>query len=120
MSTPDETGGEPLEPLWMLAANVVEWRRRGEGGQGQRPGTKTFKGGAKVYVHEFRDGRDVCMVVGRPRTARRYVEGYVHTRHLHTFRPKLVRGPAVLRAERWPDWHHPRPCLRRECLNPGR
>lgn len=41
---------EPLEPVWAIAANVVLWRRYGEGGQGQRPGTKRFTGGSKVYV----------------------------------------------------------------------
>ncbi|MFD7260181.1 hypothetical protein [Streptomyces sp. NPDC059874] len=103
MSTPDEPDEPdgPLEPLWMLVANVVEWRRCGEGGQGQRPGTKTFKGGAKLYVCDLVEGRDVCRVVGRPRNSRRYVHGYVHARHLHTFRPKFVRSPAVLRAAEW-------------------
>ncbi|MFC9293491.1 hypothetical protein ACFTWH_27140 [Streptomyces sp. NPDC057011] len=149
MSAEDEPD-EPLEPAWMLVANVVEWRRCGEGGQGQRPGTKTFKGGAKVYVHDVVDG-DYCMVVGRPRNARRHVSAYVHARHLHTFRTKFVRSPAVLRAAewsrfcgesaeadaaqsalfmerhardlrsaRWLDWHHPEPCLCHECLNPDR
>ncbi|MBT2479379.1 hypothetical protein [Streptomyces sp. ISL-94] len=106
MSTPDEPDEpddppEPPEPLWILAANVVRWRRWGEGGQGLRPGTKTFKGGAKVHVFDTLDGGDFCMVVGRPRQTRRYVWEYVHTRHLHTFRPKLVRSPAVLRAAEW-------------------
>ncbi|MFE2549687.1 hypothetical protein ACFXGI_14220 [Streptomyces sp. NPDC059355] len=92
---------DPLEPLWMLAANVVRWRRLGEGGQVLRPGTKTFAGGARVYVFDMPDGGDHCLVVGRPRHTRRSVQAYVHTRHLHTFRPKLVRSPAVLRAAGW-------------------
>ncbi|MFF3623792.1 hypothetical protein [Streptomyces sp. NPDC002467] len=106
MSTPTEPDEpdeppQPPEPCWMLVANVVEWRRCGEGGQGQRPGTKTFKGGAKLYVYGFADGRDVCKVVGRPRNSPRYVEAHVHTRHLHTFRPKFVRSPVVLRTTEW-------------------
>ncbi|MFJ4777382.1 hypothetical protein [Streptomyces sp. NPDC088762] len=144
MSAPEDPD-EPLEPLWMLTANVVLWRRWGEGGQGLRPGTKTFRGGARVHVFGIVDGED-CLVVGRPRHAGRYVSGYVHIRHLHTFRPKLVRSPAVLRAaewsgfwgpeaadaaaeaaprlerrawelrsERWPHWPHPEPCLCHEC-----
>ncbi|WP_327279106.1 MULTISPECIES: hypothetical protein [unclassified Streptomyces] len=100
MSAPPEPGGPP-EPLWVLAANVVQWRRWGEDGQALRPGTKTFPGGAKVYVFDVVDGLDQCMVVGRPRHTRRHVQGYVHTRHLHAFRPKLVRSPAVLRAAGW-------------------
>ncbi|MFE2142104.1 hypothetical protein ACFXA3_10195 [Streptomyces sp. NPDC059456] len=100
MSTPDGAEEAP-GPLWMLAANVVQWRRGGEGGQGLRPGTKTFAGGARVHVFDTLDGGDVCLVVGRPRHTRRQVSQYVHTRHLHTFRPKLVHGPAVLRAAGW-------------------
>lgn len=42
--------GTPLEPLWLIAANVVRWRRYGVGGQELRPGTKSYRAGAKVYV----------------------------------------------------------------------
>ncbi|MEU6862075.1 hypothetical protein ABZ924_02165 [Streptomyces sp. NPDC046876] len=139
-----EAQEQGLEPLWMVVANVVQWRRYGEGGQGQRPGTKSFKGGSRVYVQESVDGAENCMVIGRPRHTRRYVAAFVSTRHLHTFRPKLVRSPAVLRTAewsgfpdgaaaaraaavyerkarelrtwRWADWHHPEPCLCHECL----
>ncbi|MFE9562937.1 hypothetical protein ACFYM0_17735 [Streptomyces sp. NPDC006487] len=88
---------EPLEPLWMLAANVVLWRRHGEGGQGQRPGTRMFKGGSKVYVHYRTSGWEECQVIGRPRHGRPYRLAFVATRHLYGFRPRLVRSPAVLR-----------------------
>nr|WSW62411.1 hypothetical protein OG513_29650 [Streptomyces sp. NBC_00998] len=106
MSTSGEPGArdgpeDPLEPLWMLAANVVQWRRLGEDGRDLRPGTKTFAGGARVYVFDMPDGWDCCLVVGRPRHTRRSVQAYVHTRHLHAFRPKLVRSPAVLRTAGW-------------------
>ncbi|MCP3757329.1 hypothetical protein [Streptomyces sp. TBY4] len=134
--------GEPVEPFWMIAANVVLWRRYGEGGQGQRPGTKMFKGGSKVYVGTTRGGLRDCEVVGRPRHGRGYRQSYVSTRHLHTFRPVLVRSPVLLRFEMgyldeeyaqdiavlleryawelrsgaWPDWPHPEPCHCHECL----
>ncbi|MFD9335559.1 hypothetical protein ACFWBF_14310 [Streptomyces sp. NPDC060028] len=136
---------EPLEPLWTIAANVVQWRRHGEGGQGQRPGTKTFKGGAKVYVCGWSGGQEYCSVAGRTRQSPRFVNAIVPARHLHTFRPRLVRSPALLRtigfswigdeeeavagaarlernartyrAERWPDRPHPEPCLCHECLS---
>ncbi|MDD9379489.1 hypothetical protein M8Z33_23105 [Streptomyces sp. ZAF1911] len=135
---------EPLEPLWMLAANVVLWRRYGEGGQGQRPGTKMFKGGSKVYLHDRVSSAEECQVVGRPRDYPGYRGAYVATRHLHGFRATLVRSPAVLRIagfsrfrdeadaremavflERrawelrscaWPHWPHPEPCHCHECL----
>lgn len=38
------TGGAekpPPESGWLIAANVVRWRRYGEGGQELRPGTKS-------------------------------------------------------------------------------
>ncbi|MCX5295223.1 hypothetical protein OG898_01775 [Streptomyces sp. NBC_00193] len=88
---------EPVEPVRMLAANVVLWRRHGEGGQGQRPGTKMFKGGSKVYVHDLVSGWEGCQVIGRPRHGRGYRSAYLAIRHLHSFRPVLVRSPAVLR-----------------------
>ncbi|WP_327303928.1 hypothetical protein OG730_10105 [Streptomyces sp. NBC_01298] len=143
MTGPQERD-EPVEPFWMLAANVVLWRRYGEGGQGQRPGTKMFKGGSKVYVGTTHNGVQDCEVVGRPRHGRGYRWSYVATRHLYGFRPILVRSPAVLRVadggfcdeayardlsvllERrawelrsgaWPDWPHPEPCHCHECLS---
>lgn len=146
MSAPaeGEEPSEPVEPFWMLAANVVLWRRYGEGGQGQRPGTKMFKGGSKVYVDDLRLGREDCEVVARPRHGRGYCSAYVAIRHLHGFRPVLVRSPAVLRIAEgsfftdeaeaqdyavfmehrawelrsgaWPYWPHPEPCHCHECL----
>ncbi len=47
------TGGAekaPLESGWLIAANVVRWRRYGEGGQELRPGTKSYRGGSKMHV----------------------------------------------------------------------
>ncbi|MFD6889201.1 hypothetical protein [Streptomyces sp. NPDC059957] len=146
MSTPAGDGepAEPLEPVWMPAANVVLWRRYGEGGQGQRPGTRMFKGGAKVYVHDLVSGWEGCQIVGRPRHGRGYRCAYLAIRHLHGFRPVLVRSPAVLRIAEgsvfsdkedaedcavlmeyraWdlrsgagPYWPHPEPCHCHECL----
>ncbi|MFJ8013230.1 hypothetical protein [Streptomyces sp. NPDC096339] len=141
MSTPEESP----EPSWVIAANVVRWRRYGEGGQGQRPGTKMFEGGSKVYL--LSGWREQCPVVGRPRRTRRYVEAWASVRDLHTFRPYLARGPALLRTvdergfmhreaaadaaaylerpaweprtESWPDWPHPEPCHCHECLTLG-
>ncbi|MEE1772850.1 hypothetical protein PUR34_33000 [Streptomyces sp. JV185] len=40
----------PPEPVWLVAANVVLWRRYGEPGQELRTGTKAYRSGAKVYV----------------------------------------------------------------------
>ncbi|MGW7452379.1 hypothetical protein [Streptomyces sp. NPDC054787] len=135
---------EPLEPVWAIAANVVLWRRYGEGGQGQRPGTKRFKGGSSVYVRSWTGERTRCTVAGRPRGTSRYAEAYVATRDLHGFRPRLVHSPTLIalvtaspfedrdqaaamaaelerhawehRSGAWPDVPHPEPCLCHECL----
>ncbi|MEU7386672.1 hypothetical protein [Streptomyces tanashiensis] len=86
------------EPVWLVAANVVAWRRCGVGGQELRPGTKCFKGGAKVYVVNayWGPGGDRVTVVGRERHTSRWIVIDTATRHLHGFRPKLVHTPRVL------------------------
>lgn len=88
----------PQQPLWFVAANVVAWRRCGVGGQELRPGTKFFKGGAKVYVTDvyWGPGGDRVTVIGRERHTGRWIVIDTATRHLHGFRPKLVHTPRVL------------------------
>lgn len=86
------------EPVWLVAANVVAWRRCGPGGQELRPGTKSFKGGAKVYVSGvyLGTGGERLTAIGRERHSGRWIVINTATRHLHTFRPKLVHTPRVL------------------------
>lgn len=86
------------EPFWVVAANVVAWRRCGVGGQELRPGTKSFKGGSKVYVADayWGPGGDRITVVGRERHTGRWIVIDTATRHLYGFRPKLVHTPRVL------------------------
>ncbi|WP_329619894.1 hypothetical protein OG357_04605 [Streptomyces sp. NBC_01255] len=93
-----ESNVPPLEPVWLVAANVVAWRRRGVGGQELCPGTKYFRGGAKVYVvHVYwGPGGDRLSVLGRERHTSRWIVIDTATRHLHGFRPKLVHTPRVL------------------------
>ncbi|MER5279014.1 hypothetical protein ABT025_25160 [Streptomyces sp. NPDC002809] len=90
---------EPPEPVWMVAANVVRWRRYGDLGQEFRPGTKAFRGGAKVYVLDTYPGtgNEQLTAVGRGRHTGRWITIDTGTRHLHTFRPQSVYSPAVLR-----------------------
>lgn len=92
---------EPVapEPMWLVAANVVRWRRFGPGGQELRPGTKSYRGGAKVYVMSTYGGMAHAEVstIGRGRGSARWISIDMGSRHLHTFRPELVYSPAVLR-----------------------
>ncbi|WP_406091456.1 hypothetical protein [Streptomyces sp. NBC_01013] len=89
---------EAPEPLWLVAANVVRWRRYGDLGQEFRPGTKAFRGGAKVYVLDTYPGtgNEQLTAVGHARHTGRWITIDTGTRHLHTFRPQLVYTPAVL------------------------
>ncbi|MEX0173472.1 hypothetical protein [Streptomyces sp. LMG1-1-1.1] len=94
----DESDVPRREPVWLVAANVVAWRRCGVGGRELRPGTKNFKGGAKVYVvHVYwGPGGERLTVLGRERHTSRWIAIDTATRHLHGFRPKLVHTPRVL------------------------
>ncbi|MEU0836617.1 hypothetical protein [Streptomyces sp. NPDC005969] len=94
----NESDDPQQEPVWLVAANVVAWRRCGVGGQELRPGTKCFKGGAKVYVAHvyWGPGGDRVTVVGRERHTSRWIVIDTATRHRHGFRPKLVHTPRVL------------------------
>uniref|UniRef100_A0AAU2K023 Integrase n=1 Tax=Streptomyces sp. NBC_00049 TaxID=2903617 RepID=A0AAU2K023_9ACTN len=76
----------------------MTWRRCGVGGQELRPGTKSFKGGAKVYVAHvyWGPGGERVTVIGRERHTGRWIAIDTATRHLHGFRPKLVHTPRVL------------------------
>ncbi|MFJ8253394.1 hypothetical protein [Streptomyces sp. NPDC094466] len=92
---------EPVaaEPLWLVAANVVRWRRYGDGGQELRPGTKAYRGGSKVHVVGTYGGmgHEELTTVGRGRHTGAYITIDMATRNLHTFRPVAVYSPAVLR-----------------------
>lgn len=80
--------GEVREPLWLIAANVVRFRRYGEGGQELRPGTKSFRGGSKVYVIGGYGGMayEGVTVIGRGRHTGACITIDMATRNLHSFR----------------------------------
>ncbi|MCI3224326.1 hypothetical protein [Streptomyces sp. NP-1717] len=90
---------ETVEPRWMIVANVVRWRRYGAGGQELRPGTKVYRGGARVFVISTYPGmgNEDLTTVGQARNTGHWITIDMPTRHLHTFRAKLTYSPAVLR-----------------------
>ncbi|MFF0289393.1 hypothetical protein [Streptomyces sp. NPDC005262] len=92
-------GETPPEPGWLIAANVVRWRRYGEGGQELRPGTKSYRGGSKVYVIDTYagTGHETLTTIGRGRHTGGYITIDMATRNLHTFRAAPVHSPTVLR-----------------------
>ncbi|WP_405793640.1 hypothetical protein [Streptomyces sp. NBC_01506] len=89
---------EAPEPQWMVVANIVRWRRYGDGGQELRPGTKAYRGGARVFVISTHAGMGnmELTTVGQARNTGHWITIDTSTRHLHTFRAKLVYTPAVL------------------------
>ncbi|WP_052190196.1 hypothetical protein [Streptomyces sp. NRRL S-1824] len=96
------TGGAekaPLESGWLIAANVVRWRRYGEGGQELRPGTKSYRGGSKVHAIDTYagTGHETLTTIGRGRHTGRYITIDMATRNLHTSRAVPVYSPTVLR-----------------------
>ncbi|MEU9759844.1 hypothetical protein AB0D98_08655 [Streptomyces sp. NPDC047987] len=88
-----------LKPRWLVAATVVRWRRYGPLGRELRPGTKTYRGGARVYVVASYPGagNQQLTAVGHARNTGRWITIDMGTRHLHTFRARSVYAPAVLR-----------------------
>ncbi|MFD8691459.1 hypothetical protein [Streptomyces sp. NPDC059651] len=103
------------QPLRLVVANVVQWRRYGDLGQELRPGTEAFRGGAKVHVVDTHPGRGHAQLtaVGRGRHTGRWIAIDTGTRHLHTFRVLLVYIPAVL------ERCGPRPRTREEAVEPA-
>ena len=93
------TGGGTPDPAWLVAANVVRWRRYGAGGQELRPGTKSYRGGSKVHVIATYPGtgHDQLTTIGRGRHTGAYITIDMATRNLHTFRAVPVYSPTVLR-----------------------
>ncbi|WP_329206511.1 hypothetical protein OG257_09660 [Streptomyces sp. NBC_00683] len=96
------TDGEretPPEQAWLVAANVVRWRRYGDGGQELRPGTKSYRGGSKVHVVSTYPGmaHEQLTTIGRGRHTGTYITIDMATRNLHTFRAVPVHSPTVLR-----------------------
>ncbi|MET4925896.1 hypothetical protein P3L51_26690 [Streptomyces sp. PSRA5] len=106
---------ETPEPRWMIVANVVRWRRYGDGGQEPRPGTKAYRGGARVFVIDTYPGMGHADVttVGQARDTGHWITIDMPSRHLHTCRARLVYAPAVLRrAEKLGVMAHTEKCAR--------
>ncbi|MFE6665218.1 hypothetical protein ACFVFH_16875 [Streptomyces sp. NPDC057697] len=87
------------EPVRLVAANVVLWRRYGELGQELRPDTKAYRGGATVYVVGScpGTGHHQLNTVGHGRHTGHWLTVDTGVRHPHTFRARPVYAPAVLK-----------------------
>ena len=94
----DASSSEPaVEPIWLIAANVVEERNFGEGGLETRQGTKHFRAGAKVFIVGAHWGMcESLIVIGHHRASGRYVQMTLPKRHLVNLRMKLCYSPKVI------------------------
>jgi hypothetical protein len=89
---------QPAPPVWCIAANVVQQRPYGPGGEQTRRGIRLFGPGAKVWVPDGYGGMgyETVVVIGRTRHSPRYAVVSIGTEFLTNFRVKLVYSPAVL------------------------
>ena len=93
LSEPDAT---PPSALWAAVGNIKRTCRRGHGGAEETPGTKHFRGGAKVYVIDaFWGTCDTVTVIGRHRKSRRLMCLHMRARHIENLRVKPVYSPAI-------------------------
>jgi hypothetical protein len=84
-----------IEPFWCAAANVKKENSFGAE-RVERPGTKHFRGGAKVYIADVYWGMcDSVTVIGHHRNSGRYIKIDIHVKRLENFRLELVYSPKV-------------------------
>jgi hypothetical protein len=91
-----ESEASPSPTLWAAVGNIKETCRKGPGGREENPGTKHFRGGAKIYVIDaFWGTCDDVTVIGQHRKSRKYMCLSMPARHIENLRVKLVYSPAV-------------------------
>ena len=91
----DSANRDEFEPFWCAVASVKRENTFGED-RVKRPGTKHFRGGAKVYIADAYWGTcDSVTVVGHHRGGGRYIKIDVHVKRLENFRLELVYSPKV-------------------------
>ena len=88
---------EQPQPRWCVVGNVVAERLHGEHGE-QRPGSKLFKGGTRVYFQSawWGVGGEAVTVLGLGRRPRRWITTTLRTSLIENWRATLVYTPRVL------------------------
>lgn len=97
-----EDGAEPVAPpspeLWAAVGNIKRICWKGTGLSEAHPGTKHFRGGAKVFVvSAFWGVTGIVTVIGQHRKSRRWLCIHMRSIHLEQLRPKVVYHPVVRR-----------------------
>ena len=115
---------QPARPVWCIAANVVQQRPYGPGGQQTRRGIRLFGPGAKVWVPDGYGGMgyETVVVVGRTRHSPRYAVVSAFTRSedrsSEAYRDDLLRMATML--QRISDEAHQHWTMRATLSRPGR
>ncbi|BDD05594.1 hypothetical protein [Aureibacter tunicatorum] len=87
-----------LEPVWTVAANIVNERKFGHEGSETRNGTKHFSPGTKVYIIDWYAGTcEDIIVVGLSRKPKRFIKVVIRAGWVENLRPKLCYDPKALR-----------------------
>lgn len=90
---------EHVEPIWCVVANVVREQSVGPGGAKTRIGTKTLRGGARVFIIDAYFGLgEVVIAIARFRGNGRWIRTAVRVDRLERVRAKLVYEPSVIDA----------------------
>jgi len=83
--------------VWSATGNIRKECRFGPNGSDRRPGTKHFRGGAKVYVIDAYWGTcHTVTVVGHHRANGRYIKINMRAKHIENLSPKIVYSPKVV------------------------
>jgi hypothetical protein len=86
-----------VQPRWCVVGNVVAQRLHGEHGE-QRPGSKQFTGGTRVYYRSayWGMGGESVTVLGLGRRPRRWITVTVRSNLIENWRAALIYTPRVL------------------------
>ena len=84
--------------IWAAVGNLKDPCLIGPEGGEPHPGTKHFRGGAKVYVIDaFWGTLDSVTVIGQHRKSRRFICIALKAKHIENLRVKLIYSPQVRR-----------------------
>jgi hypothetical protein len=86
-----------VQPRWCVVGNVVAQRLHGEHGE-QRPGSKQFTGGTRVYYRSayWGMGGESVTVLGIGRRPRRWITATIRSNLVENWRAAFIYTPRVL------------------------
>lgn len=87
-----------IEPIWGVAANIVQERLYGPGGSETRRGTNKFRARQKVYLYDvfWGMGGENSTYIGRYRGKYNYITCSIPTAFVTNFRAELIYSPTII------------------------